>query len=70
MAFRLSSSAGPGGATAPASSRRSMGTLKERTRQMSLYLEPASYDALRDIAHGMLLQAVDQFLKKRVTPPE
>jgi len=60
---------------APASSRRA--TLKERARQMSLYLEPATYDALRDIAHRertkmppLLLQAVDQFLKKRVTPPE
>jgi hypothetical protein len=54
-----------------------MGTLKERARQMSLYLEPATYDALRDIAHRertkmhvLLLQAVDQFLKKRVAPPE
>lgn len=65
------------GTTAPASSPRTMGTLKERARQMSLYLEPATYDALRDIAyrertkmHVLLLQAVDQFLKKRVTPPE
>jgi hypothetical protein len=41
----------PGGATAAASSPRTMGTLKERARQMSLYLEPATYDALRDIAH-------------------
>ncbi|UWU90747.1 hypothetical protein [Bradyrhizobium sp. CB1015] len=63
--------------TAPASSPRTMGTLKERARQMSLYLEPATYDALWDIAHRertkmhvLLLQAVDQFLKKRVTPPE
>lgn len=67
----------PGGATAPASPRRAMGTLKERANQMSLYLEPATYDALRDIAHRertkmhvLLLQAVDQFLKKRVTPQE
>jgi hypothetical protein len=53
-----------------------MGTLKERARQMSLYLD-ATYDALRDIAHRertkvhvLLLQAVDQLLKKRVAPPE
>lgn len=65
----------PGVAAAPASSPRA--TLKERARQMSLYLEPATYDALRGIAHRertkmhvLLLQAVDQFLKKRVTPPE
>lgn len=44
---------------------------------MSLYLEPATYDAIRDIAHRertkmhvLLLQVVDQFLKNRVTPPE
>ncbi|WP_276573740.1 hypothetical protein [Bradyrhizobium sp. BRP19] len=43
---------------------------------MSLYLEPATYDALREIAHRdrtkmhvLLLQAVDEFLKKR-GPPE
>ncbi len=57
---------------APASSPRAMGTLKERARQMSLYLEQATYDAVRDIAHRertkmhvLLLQAVDEFLKKR-----
>lgn len=65
----------PAGATAPASSRRA--TLKERARQMSLYLEPATYDALREIAHRertkmhpLLLQAVDEFLNKRATSPE
>lgn len=65
----------PGGATATASSPRA--TLKERARQMSLYLEPATYDALREIAHRertkmhvLLLQAVGEFLKKRVTPPK
>lgn len=64
-----------GSAMAPASSQR-VGTLKERARQMSLYLEPATYDATR-IAHRertkmhvLLLQAVDQFLKNRVKPPE
>lgn len=70
----------PGEATAPPSPPRATGTLKVRSRQMSLYLEPATYDALREIAHRertkmhvLLLQAVDQFLKKRVTssaPPE
>lgn len=68
-------SAHPGEAAAPASPPRA--TLKERAHQMSLYLEPATYDLLRDIAHRertkmhvLLLQAVDQFLKKRVTPQE
>lgn len=44
---------------------------------MSLYLEPATYDALREIAHRertkmhvLLLQAAGEFLKKRVTPPK
>ncbi|WP_439400107.1 hypothetical protein ACRQ5Q_41605 (plasmid) [Bradyrhizobium sp. PMVTL-01] len=44
---------------------------------MSLYLEPATHDALRDIAHRertkmhvLLLQIVGEFLKKRVMPPE
>lgn len=60
----------PGGATAPASPSR--GTLKGRAHQMSLYLEAATYDALRDIAHRertkmhvLLLQAVDELLEKK-----
>ncbi|MGY3510625.1 hypothetical protein [Bradyrhizobium lupini] len=68
-------SAHPAEAAAPASAPRA--TLKERAHQMSLYLEPATYDLLRDIAHlertkmhVLLLQAVDQFLKKRGTPQE
>ncbi|NYG44820.1 hypothetical protein GGD67_002268 [Bradyrhizobium sp. IAR9] len=59
----------------PDSSARA--TLKERAHQMSLYLEPATYDALREIAHRertkmhvLLLEAVGQFLKNRVTPPQ
>ena len=67
-------SAHPGEAAATASPPRA--TLKERAHQMSLYLEPATSDELRDIAHRertkmhvLLLQAVDQFLKKRVAPP-
>ncbi|WP_407180420.1 hypothetical protein [Bradyrhizobium sp. STM 3562] len=65
-------SANPAEATAPDPPPRAMGTLKERARQMSLYLEPATYDSLREIAHRertkmhvLLLQAVDEFLKKR-----
>ncbi|QOZ78857.1 hypothetical protein XH83_27715 [Bradyrhizobium sp. CCBAU 53351] len=68
-------SAHPGEAAAPASPPRA--TLKERAHQMSLYLEPATYDALREIAHRertkmhvLLLQAVDEFLKRRVTLAE
>ena len=41
----------PDDAMTPASAPRAMGTLNERARQMSLYLEPATYDAIRDIAH-------------------
>ncbi|MBW7974207.1 hypothetical protein [Bradyrhizobium sp. BR 10289] len=73
---RRHASAGGDGATAPDASPR-VGTLKERARQMSLYLEPATYDELREIAHRertkmhvLLLQAVDQFLKGRTTPPK
>src|SRR5215217_7402361 len=42
------------------------GTLKERARQLSVYLEPPVYDQLRDLAyterakmHALMLEAVD-----------
>ncbi|SFG93844.1 ribbon-helix-helix domain-containing protein [Methylobacterium gossipiicola] len=47
-------------------------TLKERARQMSVYLEPPVYDQLRDIAHaerakmhGLMLEALDLLFKQR-----
>ena len=51
-------------AAQPAEERR--GTLKERAKQMSVYLEPAVYDQLRDIAyaerakiHTLILEGLD-----------
>src|SRR6202023_297359 len=48
------------------------GTLKQRTHQLSVYLEPPVYDALRDIAHAertklhpLILEGIDMVLKKR-----
>jgi hypothetical protein len=53
----------------PASARP---TLKERARQLSVYLEPAVYDQLRDIAyvertkiHPLMLEALDLLFKQR-----
>ena len=47
-------------------------TLKERARQLSVYLEPAVYDQLRDIAyserskmHTLMLEALDLLFKNR-----
>jgi molybdopterin biosynthesis enzyme len=52
--------------------RRANATLKERARQMSVYLEPPVYDQLRDIAHaerakmhGLMLEALDLLFKQR-----
>ncbi len=52
--------------------RRTPATLKERARQMSVYLEPPVYDQLRDIAHaerakmhGLMLEALDLLFKQR-----
>jgi hypothetical protein len=46
--------------------------LKERAKQMSLYLEPAVHDQLRDIAHAerkkmhaLMLEGLDLLFKKR-----
>ncbi len=48
------------------------GTLKERTKQMSVYLDPAVYDQLRDIAHAertkihpLMLEALDLLFSQR-----
>jgi hypothetical protein len=47
-------------------------TLKERAKQMSVYLEPPVYDQLRDIAyaertkiHPLMLEALDLLFKHR-----
>jgi hypothetical protein len=54
----------------PAASPR--GTLKERSKQLSVYLEPAVYDQLRDIAytertkiHPLMLEALDLLFSHR-----
>ena len=51
---------------------RPAATLKERARQMSVYLEPPVYDQLRDIAHaerakmhGLMLEALDLLFRQR-----
>jgi hypothetical protein len=50
----------------------SRGTLKERSKQLSVYLDPAVYDQLRDIAytertkiHPLMLEALDLLFSKR-----
>ncbi|MEA1834579.1 ribbon-helix-helix domain-containing protein [Methylobacterium durans] len=57
---------------APAPARRPSATLKERARQMSVYLEPPVYDQLRDLAyaertkmHALMLEALDLLFKQR-----
>ncbi|MEH3119809.1 MAG: hypothetical protein PGN25_20060 [Methylorubrum populi] len=57
-------------ATEPAPGRG--GTLKERARQMSVYLEPPVYDQLRDLAHAertkmhaLMLEALDLLFRQR-----
>ncbi len=56
-------------ADAPARPKR---TLKERARQLSVYLEPPVYDQLRDLAyaertkiHPLMLEALDLLFKQR-----
>src|SRR5215213_6326176 len=48
------------------------GTLKERAKQLSVYLEPAVYDQLRDLAytertkiHPLMLEALDLLFSQR-----
>ncbi|WP_375454706.1 ribbon-helix-helix domain-containing protein [uncultured Methylobacterium sp.] len=54
--------------------RRGAATLKQRARQMSVYLEPPVYDQLRDLAfaertkmHAIMLEALDLLFKQRGT---
>ncbi|MDP4023343.1 hypothetical protein Q8W71_11955 [Methylobacterium sp. NEAU 140] len=51
---------------------RPAGTLKQRARQMSVYLEPPVYDQLRDLAyaertkmHALMLEALDLLFRQR-----
>lgn len=51
------------------------GTLKQRARQQSLYLEAPVYEVLREIAftertsmHALFLEGIDAVLKKRGSP--
>ena len=52
--------------------KRGTATLKERARQMSVYLEPPVYDQLRDLAyaertkmHAIMLEALDMLFRQR-----
>lgn len=61
---------------APATVGKGRGTLKQRTRQQSLYLEIPVYETLREIAHtertsmhALYLEGVDAVLKTRGSPP-
>jgi hypothetical protein len=63
----------PAPALVPAGPRP--GTLKARTHQFSLYLEPAVHDKLREIAyvervkiHQLVMEGVDLVLKNRGQP--
>ena len=56
--------------------RHSGGTLKERSKQLSVYLDPAVYEQLRDIAytertkiHPLMLEALDLLFGKRGALP-
>ena len=57
---------------AAAASLQKQGTLKERAKQLSVYLEPPVYDQLRDLAyvertkiHSLMLEALDLLFKNR-----
>jgi len=57
---------------APAPPAPKHGTLKERAKQLSVYLEPPVYDQLRDLAytertkiHALMLEAVDLLFRNR-----
>jgi hypothetical protein len=59
-------------AVEPASQISSKPTLKERAKQLSVYLEPAVYDQLRDIAHAertkihsLMLEGLDLLFRDR-----
>ncbi len=58
--------------TPPAMPAGKQGTLKERAKQLSVYLDPAVYDQLRDIAytertkiHPLMLEALDLLFGNR-----
>ena len=60
---------------APTEGGKGQGTLKQRTRQQSLYLEVPVYELLREIAHtertsmhALFLEGIDAVLKKRGSP--
>jgi hypothetical protein len=63
----------PGGRLAePTSQFGSKPTLKERAKQLSVYLEPAVYDQLRDVAyaertkiHSLMLEGIDLLFRDR-----
>lgn len=51
------------------------GRLKDRTKQLSLYLEDPVYDQLREIAHAerkkmhqLIVESIDLLLKKKGSP--
>lgn len=53
-------------------SQRLNATLKQRAKQMSVYLEPPVYDQLRDLAyaertkmHALMLEALDLLFRQR-----
>ena len=57
---------------APVSEIEAKPTLKERAKQLSVYLEPAVYDQLRDIAyaerakiHSLMLEGLDLLFRDR-----
>jgi hypothetical protein len=69
------SAAPPPPAPVPAPTEPRPGTLKARTHQFSLYLEPAVHDKLREIAyvervkiHQLVMEGVDLMLKARGQP--
>ena len=52
--------------------RNPAGTLKERARQLSIYLEPPVYEQLREMAyaertkmHALMLEALDLLFRRR-----
>jgi hypothetical protein len=59
-------------ALAPPAPKPGTATLKQRARQMSVYLEPPVYDQVRDLAyaertkmHALILEGLDLLFKQR-----
>ncbi len=77
VASAVPASSRPGGAEVVSIVPRGMaassrGTLKERAKQLSVYLEPPVHDQLRDLAHAertkihaLMLEALDLLFQKR-----